>query len=85
MLLQVPQVCAPAPCYRRYPKSVQLLRAYAGFLESVKNDPWAAAQYYTDADKQESAQENANEGQVGGRWGGGLRQGGGKRAGGTVC
>ncbi len=36
----------------RYPNSVKLLRAYAGFLETVNNDPWAAAKYYALADKQ---------------------------------
>lgn len=43
----------------RYPNSVKLLRAYADFLETVKNDPWTASQYYATADKQEEEQENA--------------------------
>ncbi|GIL79405.1 hypothetical protein Vretimale_18290 [Volvox reticuliferus] len=43
----------------RYPKAVKLLRSYALFLETVKNDPWTAAQFYTEAEKQEEALENA--------------------------
>jgi hypothetical protein len=30
----------------RYPTNVKVLRAYARFLEDVKNDPWNAARYY---------------------------------------
>jgi hypothetical protein len=26
---------------------LQVLRAYARFLEDVKNDPWSASKYYT--------------------------------------
>ena len=36
----------------RYPKSAKLLRSYGRFLENVKNDPWAAAKYYAEAEKQ---------------------------------
>ncbi|PNH07141.1 Tiny macrocysts protein B, partial [Tetrabaena socialis] len=43
----------------RYPKAVKLLRSYANFLETVKNDPWTAAQFNSEADKQEEALENA--------------------------
>ncbi|GLI68263.1 hypothetical protein VaNZ11_012618, partial [Volvox africanus] len=43
----------------RYPKAVKLLRSYALFLETVKNDPWTAAQFYTEAEKLEEALENA--------------------------
>ncbi|KXZ48338.1 hypothetical protein GPECTOR_28g744 [Gonium pectorale] len=43
----------------RYPKAVRLLRSYANFLETVKNDPWTAAQFYSEAEKQEEALENA--------------------------
>lgn len=51
----------------RYPNSVKLLRAYASFLETVKNDPWASAKYYNMADEQEELQEiEANEGGPGG-------------------
>eukprot|EP00198_Chlamydomonas_reinhardtii_P011170 XP_001700507.1 predicted protein [Chlamydomonas reinhardtii] len=45
----------------RYPKAVKLLRSYANFLEMVKNDPWTAAQYNAEADKQEEALENAEQ------------------------
>ncbi|KAG2487286.1 hypothetical protein HYH03_014127 [Edaphochlamys debaryana] len=45
----------------RYPKAVKLLRSYANFLETVKNDPWTAAQYYSEAEKQEEALENAEQ------------------------
>lgn len=30
----------------RYPTSPKVLRAYARFLEDVKNDPWSAVKYY---------------------------------------
>lgn len=43
----------------KYPNSVKLLRAYAGYLETVNNDPWSASKYYTIADKHEEDQENA--------------------------
>lgn len=43
----------------RYPSSVKLLRSYGRFLEEVKNDPWTAAKYYSEADKVEEQQENA--------------------------
>ena len=36
-----------------------MLRSYAKFLEEVKNDPWTASKYYTEADKQEEVQELA--------------------------
>jgi PAS domain-containing protein len=36
-----------------------VLRSYAKFLEEVKNDPWTASKYYTEADKQEEVQELA--------------------------
>lgn len=36
----------------RYPKSAKLLRSYGRFLENVKNDPWGAAKYYAEAEKQ---------------------------------
>ncbi|WIA37851.1 hypothetical protein OEZ86_014704 [Tetradesmus obliquus] len=42
----------------RYPTNVKVLRAYARFLEDVKNDPWSASKYYTEADKLEE-QEGA--------------------------
>ncbi|GAX73194.1 hypothetical protein CEUSTIGMA_g647.t1 [Chlamydomonas eustigma] len=42
----------------RYPNSVKLLRTYANFLETVKNDPWAASHYFELADRVEDEQEN---------------------------
>ena len=36
----------------RYPKNAKLLRSYGRFLENVKNDPWTAAKYYAEAEKQ---------------------------------
>lgn len=30
----------------RFPTSVKVLRAYAKFLEDVRNDPWAATKFY---------------------------------------
>jgi hypothetical protein len=49
----------------RYPKSAKLLRSYGRFLENVKNDPWGAARYYAEAEKQA----------CGGGGGGGLQRG----------
>ena len=45
----------------RYPKSAKLLRAYAGFLEEVRNNPWAARKYLEDADKVEAAMAEAGD------------------------
>eukprot|EP00898_Chlorokybus_atmophyticus_P008160 jgi/Chlat1/8345/Chrsp8S00675 len=45
----------------RYPRSVKLLRSYGHFLEEVRNDPWAARKYYTEADKQEEALAQLNQ------------------------
>ncbi len=42
----------------RYPNSPKVLRTYASFLETVKNDPWAASRYYSMADKAEDDLEN---------------------------
>ena len=36
-----------------------MLRSYGKFLEEVKNDPWTASRYYSEADKQEEVQELA--------------------------
>lgn len=36
----------------RYPKNAKLLKSYGRFLENVKNDPWGAAKYYAEAEKQ---------------------------------
>lgn len=36
----------------RYPKNAKLLKSYGKFLENVKNDPWGAAKYYAEAEKQ---------------------------------
>jgi hypothetical protein len=47
---------AAAHTYRlvldRYPRNAKLLRSYGRFLENVRNDPWAAAKYYAEAEKQ---------------------------------
>ncbi len=51
--------CLAPVLVRRYPSSVKLLRSYGRFLEEVKNDPWTAAKYYSEADKLEEQQENA--------------------------
>ena len=39
----------------RYPRNAKLLRSYGCFLENVKNDPWGAAKYYAEAEKQARA------------------------------
>jgi hypothetical protein len=49
----------------RYPRNAKLLRSYGRFLENVKQDPWGAAKYYAEAEKQ-----------VGGRGGVGWQSGG---------
>lgn len=51
----------------RYPKSTKVLRAYANFLEEVRNNPWSAKRYYDEAQKLEDAAEDdaANEGEEG--------------------
>ena len=47
---------AAAHTYRlvldRYPRNAKLLRSYGRFLENVRNDPWTAAKYYAEAEKQ---------------------------------
>ncbi|KXZ56448.1 hypothetical protein GPECTOR_1g400 [Gonium pectorale] len=35
----------------RYPASPKLLRGYGKFLETVKNNPWRAAKYFSEAEK----------------------------------
>eukprot|EP00882_Tetradesmus_deserticola_P006573 GHRQ01006917.1.p1 GENE.GHRQ01006917.1~~GHRQ01006917.1.p1 ORF type:complete len:1485 (+),score=562.58 GHRQ01006917.1:723-5177(+) len=42
----------------RYPTNAKLLKSYGKFLENVKNDPWGAARYYAEAEKQEELAEN---------------------------
>jgi Tfp pilus assembly protein PilF len=37
----------------RYPRNAKLLRSYGRFLEGVRNDPYGAAKYYAEADKQD--------------------------------
>jgi PAS domain S-box-containing protein len=39
----------------KYPKSVKLIRSYARFMGDVKNDPWTATKYLTEADKLENS------------------------------
>lgn len=36
----------------RYPANGKLLKAYGRFLEFVRNDPWGASKFYTEAVKQ---------------------------------
>lgn len=43
----------------RYPRNAKLLRSYGRFLENVKNDPWTAAKYYAEAEKQARARAHA--------------------------
>ena len=51
----------------RYPSNAKLLRSYARFLEGVRNDPWGAAKYYAEADRQEElALATAPEAALGG-------------------
>ena len=38
---------------QKYPKSVKILRAYVRFLREIKNDPWKAQRYDTQADNYE--------------------------------
>ena len=35
----------------RYPKSSKLLRSYGRFLEEVRNDPWRAQRYFSEAER----------------------------------
>ncbi|WIA28374.1 hypothetical protein OEZ86_010920 [Tetradesmus obliquus] len=50
----------------RYPTNAKLLKSYGKFLEHVKNDPWGAARYYAEAEKQEElAESNATELNIG--------------------
>lgn len=44
----------------RYPRNAKLLRSYGRFLENVKNDPWTAAKYYAEAEKQARAREGSD-------------------------
>lgn len=40
----------------RYPKSPKLLRYYGHYLEGVKNDPWSASRYFSEAERLEDMQ-----------------------------
>ncbi|GFR41359.1 hypothetical protein Agub_g2042 [Astrephomene gubernaculifera] len=63
----------------RYPASPKLLRGYGKFLEAVKNNPWKAAKYFSEAEKLQELQQQdeatlavmgPEEGGVGGLGGG---------------
>ncbi|GLC67718.1 hypothetical protein PLESTF_000598200 [Pleodorina starrii] len=41
----------------RYPYSAKMIKGYARFLEGVKNDPWRASKFYTEAEKLEAERE----------------------------
>eukprot|EP00879_Flechtneria_rotunda_P020397 GHRR01021459.1.p1 GENE.GHRR01021459.1~~GHRR01021459.1.p1 ORF type:complete len:889 (+),score=208.65 GHRR01021459.1:224-2890(+) len=58
----------------RYPTNAKLLKSYGKFLESVKNDPWGAARYYAEAEKQEELAESAGPEYMGGELGGAVNE-----------
>ncbi|GIL43455.1 hypothetical protein Vafri_932 [Volvox africanus] len=41
----------------RYPSSPKLLRGYGKFLEAVKNNPWKASKYFSEAEKLQDMQQ----------------------------
>eukprot|EP00198_Chlamydomonas_reinhardtii_P013356 XP_001702693.1 predicted protein [Chlamydomonas reinhardtii] len=41
----------------RYPYSAKMIKGYARFLEGVKNDPWRASKFFTEAEKLEAERE----------------------------
>ncbi|KAG2454201.1 hypothetical protein HYH02_001236 [Chlamydomonas schloesseri] len=45
----------------RHGHNARLVRLYGRFLESVKFDPWAAAKWFTEADRLEEREEHAKE------------------------
>lgn len=45
-----------------YGKDPRLVRLYGKFLESVKNDPWGAAEYFEEADRLEQAKDDDSKG-----------------------
>ncbi|EFJ49581.1 hypothetical protein VOLCADRAFT_89940 [Volvox carteri f. nagariensis] len=45
----------------RHASSARIVRLYGKFLETVKFDPWAAAKWYTEADKLEEEAEHSKE------------------------
>eukprot|EP00741_Cyanophora_paradoxa_P022881 tig00021522_g22101.t1 len=44
----------------KYPSSIKILRAYGGFVEQVKNDPYKADEYFRMADQEEEEQSRLN-------------------------
>eukprot|EP00201_Polytomella_parva_P019094 CAMPEP_0175050600 /NCGR_PEP_ID=MMETSP0052_2-20121109/7345_1 /TAXON_ID=51329 ORGANISM="Polytomella parva, Strain SAG 63-3" /NCGR_SAMPLE_ID=MMETSP0052_2 /ASSEMBLY_ACC=CAM_ASM_000194 /LENGTH=1178 /DNA_ID=CAMNT_0016314813 /DNA_START=883 /DNA_END=4416 /DNA_ORIENTATION=- len=47
----------------RYPQSIKLLRGYAKFLETVKQDPYKADKMYIEAEKEEANRQDDGDGQ----------------------
>lgn len=45
----------------RYPKSPKVHRAFAAFLEEIRNNPWSARRYLDEAAKLEAEEEAARE------------------------
>ncbi len=45
-----------------YGKNPRLVRLYGKFLETVKNDPWGAAEYFAEADRLEQAKNDDSKG-----------------------
>lgn len=41
-----------------YGNSPKLVRLYGKFLETIKNDPWGAAEYYAEAERLEEAKND---------------------------
>lgn len=44
----------------RYPNNGKLLKVYGRFLEYVRNDPWTASKFYTEALKQGTTESLLN-------------------------
>ncbi|KAG2494508.1 hypothetical protein HYH03_007276 [Edaphochlamys debaryana] len=45
-----------------YGSSPKLVRLYGKFLETIKNDPWGAAEYFTEADRLEETKNTSGKG-----------------------
>ncbi|KAG2494507.1 hypothetical protein HYH03_007275 [Edaphochlamys debaryana] len=45
-----------------YGSSPKLVRLYGKFLETIKNDPWGAAEYFTEADRLEETKNSSGKG-----------------------
>eukprot|EP00878_Enallax_costatus_P028639 GHUV01030951.1.p1 GENE.GHUV01030951.1~~GHUV01030951.1.p1 ORF type:complete len:135 (-),score=32.73 GHUV01030951.1:167-571(-) len=44
----------------RYPKNGRLLKVYGRFLENVRHDPWTAAKFYAEAQKNGTTESLVN-------------------------